>query len=76
MLHTLDRLYGMKRRRLGHIARAMLQYRRCPHCGYNLRLLPVDPADGATVCPECGCAWLLEDADDPDAAEDQPQPAD
>jgi hypothetical protein len=37
----------------------MLRHRRCPHCGYDLRLLPPDPVDGATVCPECGCAWAL-----------------
>ncbi len=41
------------------IALAMLEYRCCPHCGYDIRGLPVDPADGATVCPECGCAWTL-----------------
>jgi hypothetical protein len=40
---------------------AMLKFRRCPHCGYDLRLLPADPTDGATVCPECGCAWLIDD---------------
>ncbi len=41
----------------------MLKYRRCPHCGYDLRMLPIDPSDGATVCPECGCAWrLVEEA--------------
>ncbi len=39
---------------------AMLKCRRCPHCGYDLRRLPVDPTDGATVCPECGCAWRLD----------------
>ena len=38
----------------------MLQHLRCPHCGYDLRLLPTDPKDGASVCPECGCAWRLE----------------
>ena len=42
------------------IGNVMLQQRRCPHCGYDLRLLPTDPADGATVCPECGCAWMLD----------------
>ena len=26
----------------------------------DLRMLPVDPKDGVTVCPECGCAWRLE----------------
>jgi hypothetical protein len=41
---------------------AMLKHRRCPHCGYDLRLLPPDPGDGATVCPECGCAWHIDDA--------------
>jgi hypothetical protein len=50
-----------KRTRIGHIAAAMLRHLRCPHCGYNLRLLPPDSADGATVCPECGCAWKLDD---------------
>ncbi len=42
------------------IGRAMLKHLRCPHCGYDIRSLPADPADGATVCPECGCAWQLE----------------
>jgi hypothetical protein len=39
----------------------MIRFRRCPHCGYSLQGLPVDPADGATVCPECACAWRLDD---------------
>ncbi len=52
--------YAIKRRRFGKVAAAMLKYSRCPHCGYDLRLLPTDPGDGATVCPECGCAWQLE----------------
>ena len=52
--------YGIKRKRFGNVAAAMLKHRRCPHCGYDLRMLPVDPEDGATVCPECGCAWRLE----------------
>ena len=51
-----------KRARFNSIAAAMLKYARCPHCGYDLRLLPVDSADGATVCPECGCAWKLNGA--------------
>jgi hypothetical protein len=49
----------LKQSRFGKIAAAMLKYSRCPHCGYDLRLLPTDPQDGATVCPECGCAWRL-----------------
>jgi hypothetical protein len=53
--------YSIKRVRFGKVAAAMLKHLRCPHCGYDLRLLPTDPKDGATVCPECGCAWKLDD---------------
>jgi hypothetical protein len=49
-----------RRARVKRISTVMLMYRRCPHCGYDLRLLPADPSDGATVCPECGCAWTLQ----------------
>ncbi len=56
--------HTFKRKRFGHIAAAMQRRRRCPHCGYDLRMLPVDPEDSATVCPECGCAWKLEDSQD------------
>ena len=49
----------IKRSRLGHIAAAMLRHERCPHCGYRLGDLPSPDGDGATVCPECGCAWRL-----------------
>ncbi|MGD8454369.1 MAG: hypothetical protein PVJ57_21355 [Phycisphaerae bacterium] len=42
-----------------HVRRVMLAHQRCPHCGYDLRGLPSDPTDGATICPECGCAWQL-----------------
>jgi len=38
----------------------VLRHRRCAACGYDLRALPPDDEDGATVCPECGCAWKLE----------------
>ena len=41
------------------VASVMLKHRHCPHCGYDIRALPTDPEDGATVCPECGCAWQL-----------------
>jgi hypothetical protein len=51
--------YVIKRRRFGHVCAAMLGHRRCPHCAYDIRELPTDPTDGATVCPECGCAWKL-----------------
>lgn len=51
--------YSIKRKRFKNVAGAMLRHLRCPHCCYDLRMLPVDPEDGATVCPECGCAWRL-----------------
>ena len=47
--------------RFKRIRGILLKHSRCPHCGYDLRLLPSDPADGATVCPECGCAWRLDE---------------
>ena len=50
-----------RRKRLQRVCGTMLAHLRCPHCGYDLRLLPADGADGATVCPECGCAWRLAD---------------
>jgi hypothetical protein len=48
-----------RRQRFLRTRDVMLKYLRCPHCGYDIRGLPTDPADGATVCPECGCAWRL-----------------
>lgn len=51
------------------IRKVMLKHRRCPHCGYDLRLLPAASEDRATVCPECGCAWKLEDVQDDRADE-------
>ena len=41
-----------RRVRRHRIAPVMLAHLRCPHCGYDLRLLPPDPEDAATVCPE------------------------
>lgn len=54
--------YGVKRKRFGHVTAVMLRYLRCPYCGYDLRGLPTDPVDDATVCPECGCAWRMPSA--------------
>lgn len=51
-----------RRARAKNVVSIMLEHRRCPHCGYDLRLLPVDTQDGTTVCPECGCAWKPEKA--------------
>lgn len=50
-----------KRQRFHRVRDAMLRHRRCPHCGYDLRGLPADSTDGATVCPECGCAWHVKE---------------
>ena len=51
-----------RRHRFGKIKAGMLKHRHCPHCGYDLRGLPVDGSDSTTVCPECGCAWMLDDS--------------
>lgn len=51
-----------RQNRVKRVWKVMLEHLRCPHCGYDIRGLPSDPADGATVCPECGCAWRLENA--------------
>ena len=51
--------YGIKKKRFGKVAAAMLKHVRCPHCGYDLRMLGADLEDNATVCPECGCAWQI-----------------
>lgn len=48
-----------KARYVQRVAAVMLEHRHCPHCGYDLRGSRADAHDGATVCPECGCAWRL-----------------
>ena len=55
---------GTRASRFGKTAAAMLRHSRCPHCGYDIRGLPQTPEDGATVCPECGCAWRLSETGD------------
>ena len=50
-----------KAKYVSRVAAVMLKHRHCPHCGYDIRGLPADPEDGTTVCPECGCAWVLDD---------------
>lgn len=50
---------GARNSRHHRISEIMLKRLRCPHCGYDIRGLPTDPKDGATVCPECGCSWKL-----------------
>jgi hypothetical protein len=51
---------GMRGARFQRTRRVMLEHERCPHCGYDLRGLAAEAADGATVCPECGCAWNVK----------------
>lgn len=51
-----------QRRRGRRVMAILLTHRRCPHCGNSLSGLPVDPTDGATVCPACAGAWRLDDA--------------
>ena len=57
--------------RFKRIRSIFLKYNRCPHCGYDLRLLPTDPDDGATICPECGCAWRLHTSSGADTTENR-----
>lgn len=48
--------------RPGALDRAQTAFRlqsRCPACLHDLMHVPADPADGCTVCPECGGAWRL-----------------
>jgi len=52
---------GARKLRFGRVRRIMLAHRRCPHCGYDLNGLPGDEKHGATVCPECGCAWKVKE---------------
>ena len=50
-----------RRARARLVCAIMLKHLRCPSCGYDIRGLPTDAKDGATVCPECGCAWRLDE---------------
>jgi len=52
-----------RRARLQQVHAIMLERRRCPHCGYDLRGLTANPGDHATICPECGSAWRLAEAE-------------
>ena len=54
-----------RRARARLVLAIMLKHLRCPHCGYDIRGLPASSIDGATVCPECGCAWMPASTRDP-----------
>ena len=56
---------GARRARAKLVCAIMLKHLRCPHCGYDIRGLPTAPEDGATICPECGCAWRLHNSQSP-----------
>lgn len=49
----------VRQRYARRIVDVMLRHRCCPHCGYGLQGLEPDAQDGATTCPECGCAWRV-----------------
>lgn len=53
--------FAIRRAKGSRVRDALLSHRRCPHCGYDLRGLPITPSDETTVCPECGCAWVIND---------------
>ena len=55
--------------------RVLLAHRRCAHCGYDLSRSERDPADGATVCPECGCAWNLDESASAGGESSEAQPS-
>lgn len=40
------------------MAEAYLRHGHCPSCTYALVAVPVQ-ADGHTICPECGAAWIV-----------------
>lgn len=50
---------GTRGTRFQRVKTVMLGCGYCPHCGYDLHGLDPDANDGATVCPECGSAWVL-----------------
>lgn len=53
-------LWSQSRRgRVRRTSAVLARWRRCAHCGYDLAGLAANPTDGATVCPECGAAWML-----------------
>ncbi|MHC5113914.1 MAG: hypothetical protein ACYTGP_05745 [Planctomycetota bacterium] len=60
-------IVAARQQRIARVRNAMLRHERCPHCGYGLTGVPRG-ADGATVCPECECAWPLGDVPGPAAA--------
>ncbi len=66
-------LQAERRIRRRHITKALLERRRCAHCGYNLDGLETDADDSATVCPECACAWKLDKASVANRAGDELQ---
>jgi hypothetical protein len=53
--------FAARQQRLHRVKHVMLHHGRCPHCGYGLSGVPA-AADGNTVCPECACAWRMDDA--------------
>ncbi|MCP3904829.1 MAG: hypothetical protein GY715_14475 [Planctomycetes bacterium] len=53
-------IIAARQKRIQKVRNVMLRHERCPHCGYGLTGVP-RADDGATVCPECECAWRLDD---------------
>lgn len=54
--------WRMRRR----VARAIITEGHCATCGYAIEGL-VPEVDGCTVCPECGSAWRLSPAPEPES---------
>jgi len=54
--------FRMARSEYAHrVAKVMLRFLHCPHCGYDLRGSPKAAEDEATVCSECGAAWKVHE---------------
>ena len=52
----------VRREYADRIIQVMLKYKRCPHCTYDLRLLPIDSNDNTMRCPECGSVWKMNES--------------
>jgi len=52
------------------MARIVVRHGYCASCGYHLAgLTPAPPPDGCTICPECGSAWRLTPAPEPESVD-------
>ncbi len=60
ILGPLAMMFVLRRLMLPRLVRAYVADGFCGSCGFTIRGLEPE-ADGCRVCPECGCAWRLEE---------------